>query len=71
MSECCEVVVVETASEGEVVVVELLQEVVSIAETTGLQGKSAYEVAVDNGFVGTEEQWLSSLVISPIDGGTF
>ena len=27
----------------------------------GLQGKSAYEVAVDNGYEGTEEQWLASL----------
>ena len=25
-------------------------------------GKSAYEVAVDNGFVGTEQEWLDSLV---------
>jgi hypothetical protein len=29
---------------------------------TGEQGASAYEVAVENGFVGTEEQWLDSLV---------
>ena len=28
----------------------------------GADGKSAYEVAVDNGFVGTEAQWLASLV---------
>jgi hypothetical protein len=28
----------------------------------GINGKSAYEVAVDNGFVGTEEQWLDSLI---------
>ena len=28
----------------------------------GPAGKSAYQVAVDNGFVGTEEQWLVSLV---------
>lgn len=28
---------------------------------TGPQGKSAYEVAVANGFVGTEAQWLESL----------
>lgn len=28
----------------------------------GAQGKSAYEVALDNGFVGTEEEWLASLV---------
>lgn len=27
----------------------------------GIQGKSAYEVAVDNGFVGNEEAWLASL----------
>lgn len=28
----------------------------------GLPGDSAYEIAVRNGFVGTEEQWLDSLV---------
>jgi aromatic ring-cleaving dioxygenase len=28
---------------------------------TGAQGKSAYQVAVDNGYVGTEVQWLASL----------
>ena len=28
----------------------------------GEPGESAYEVAVDNGFVGTEQQWLDSLV---------
>ena len=27
----------------------------------GSSGKSAYEIAVDNGFTGTEEEWLSSL----------
>lgn len=27
----------------------------------GEDGKSAYEIAVDNGFVGSEEQWLDSL----------
>lgn len=30
----------------------------------GLQGKSAYQVAVDNGFVGTEAQWLASLGVN-------
>lgn len=29
--------------------------------TIGKDGKSAYEVAVANGFVGTEAQWLASL----------
>lgn len=28
----------------------------------GPEGKSAYRVAVDNGFVGTEDEWLESLV---------
>lgn len=26
-----------------------------------IQGKSAYEIAVDNGFKGTESEWLTSL----------
>ncbi len=30
-------------------------------DTATLQGKSAYEVAKDNGFVGTEAQWVESL----------
>ena len=29
--------------------------------TNGVDGKSAYEIAVENGFVGTEEEWLESL----------
>lgn len=28
---------------------------------TGATGKSAYQIAVDNGFVGTEQDWLDSL----------
>ena len=28
----------------------------------GDDGKSAYEIAVEKGFIGTEEEWLSSLV---------
>ena len=28
----------------------------------GLQGNSAYQVALKDGFIGTEEQWLDSLV---------
>lgn len=27
----------------------------------GKDGKSAYEVAVENGFIGTEQEWLESL----------
>lgn len=33
----------------------------------GLIGKSNYEIAVDNGFIGTEQQWLDSQ--NNIDGG--
>ena len=33
----------------------------------GTTGKSAYEVALDNGFIGTEEEWLESL--KGADGG--
>jgi hypothetical protein len=32
------------------------------AGSTGLDGESAYEVAVSNGFVGTESEWLTSLI---------
>lgn len=35
----------------------------------GPQGLSAYEVAVENGFVGTEEEWLASLVGPPGESG--
>jgi len=40
---------------------------------TGPQGLSAYEVAVANGFVGTETQWLASLeaTATSIGGGLF
>jgi hypothetical protein len=34
----------------------------TVGELVGPQGKSAYQVAVDNGFVGSESQWLASLV---------
>lgn len=29
---------------------------------SGSDGKSAYEIAVENGFVGTESEWLTSLI---------
>lgn len=35
----------------------------------GADGKSAYEVAVDNGFEGDEEAWLASLVGQPGEPG--
>lgn len=33
----------------------------------GEPGKSAYELALDNGFVGTEDEWLKSLEAGPIN----
>ena len=39
---------------------------------SGAAGKSAYEIAVDNGFVGTETEWLESLKgAEGTDGATF
>ena len=42
-----------------------LQEAINNGELggggSGTAGKSAYEIAVDNGFVGTETEWLESL----------
>ena len=39
---------------------------------SGTAGKSAYEIAVDNGFVGTETEWLKSLKgVDGTDGTTF
>ena len=36
-------------------------EIKGSSTTTGNDGKSAYEIAVDNGFTGTEAEWLESL----------
>ena len=33
-----------------------------LSNAGALQGKSAYEIAVANGFKGSEEEWLNSLV---------
>jgi hypothetical protein len=40
----------------------LVQTAIDNAVLEGVPGKSAYEVAVDNGFIGTETQWLASLI---------
>lgn len=40
---------------------------ISTLGARGFKGKSNYEIAVDNGFVGTEQQWLDSQ--NNIDGG--
>lgn len=37
----------------------------TLAAISGKDGLSAYEIAVKNGFVGTEQEWISSLTGSP------
>ena len=36
-------------------------DVIAVSDLEGADGRSAYEVALDNGFVGTESDWLLSL----------
>ncbi len=35
----------------------------------GVDGKSAYQIAVENGYIGTEAQWIEDLLPDEIDGG--
>lgn len=51
----------------------LVQSIVDAAVLNGVQGPqgdSAYQVAVNNGFVGTQSAWLASLVGPPGTNGT-
>lgn len=41
----------------------------TVVSNSGSAGKSAYQMAVDEGFVGTVEQWLASLVGPPGPSG--
>lgn len=41
--------------------VRLKNEDGSAVDVIGIRGQSAYEVAVNNGFEGTEQEWLDSL----------
>lgn len=45
-------------------------ESVNIKGPQGEDGKSAYEIALDNGFEGSEEEWLDSLKGEPGEDGT-
>lgn len=49
---------------------------IRVAGPAGPNGPSAYDVAVSQGFVGTEAEWLATLVgppgeVTTIDGGFF
>lgn len=35
----------------------------------GKNGKSAYEIAVENGYTGNEQDWINDLLPQDIDGG--
>ena len=39
------------------------------ANPKGMDGKSAYEIAVEHGFVGTEEEWIASVTGVPGEDG--
>lgn len=55
-------IVVEEVDENVFIEIEEPDEVVLVIEDgVGPRGFSAYEVAVQNGFIGTEEEWLASL----------
>lgn len=61
-----EITLLEVDNQEFVVVEENTFEVLETAEQgpigpAGLNGKSAYEIAVANGFVGTEQEWLIAL----------
>jgi hypothetical protein len=64
LQEGDETVVMVSVVEEEIVHVSTVEETVVYVDNTwaaGADGPSAYEVAVAQGFVGTEEQWLASL----------
>lgn len=55
--------------DGEIVVVYEPEIVFVETSEQGPRGLSAYQTAVANGFIGTEKQWLQSLVGAPGIGG--
>lgn len=53
-------VIITQAPQSSVIVTETVNSLVSVKDI-GPQGLSAYQVAVSNGFIGTEQQWIDSL----------
>lgn len=51
----------ETITESNLVTEEKAKEIAADAVKENGSGKSAYEIAIENGFAGTEEEWLISL----------
>ena len=55
------VIIEETELFTTIVIDDNCEQVTIIAEALGAQGLSAYDIALANGFVGTEAEWLESL----------
>lgn len=55
--------IIQTSINNSVVVKETDNKIVEVISTgkQGIPGKSAYTIATENGFSGTEEEWLLSL----------
>jgi hypothetical protein len=63
-----------TTSDNEVVVIDSKDTTFTIPPLPigrkGEDGKSAYQIALDNGFIGSETEWLASLKGEKGDNGT-
>ena len=54
--------IIETSSIQDVLITRETDTEIIAQGVPGVRGASAYEVAVKNGFIGTEKEWLNSLV---------
>ena len=55
------VIIEEEVNVTTVVIEDDCEDITIISSGLGEQGLSAYQIALSNGFVGTEEEWLDSL----------
>lgn len=65
--------VIQTSINNSVVVKEIDNKIIEVISTgkQGISGKSAYTIAIENGFKGTEKEWLLSLKGSPFTYNDF
>ena len=61
--------IIETSSIQDVLITRETDTEIIAQGVPGVRGASAYEIAVENGFSGTEKEWLDSLVGSDGDRG--
>lgn len=61
------VIIEEEVNVTTVVIEDDCEDITIISSGLGEQGLSAYQIALANGFVGTEEEWLASLVPDFVD----